>query len=161
MFINHFKRFASSSLLACAAFVCMTPAAAQPARLRPVPFKVAARLPDVLAMPEPFEVRLGGFLGARVSNNEKNRLLKVDEDDLLDAFERREVEHQVWQGEHAGKFLHAATLAWAYTGDAALKTKLDRVGPGSSKRRKAMAIWALMPKTGAGRAGTYGRINTL
>lgn len=129
MFISQFKQFASSSLLACAAFVCvpLAPTAAQVARPTPVPFKLPARLPDVFALPQPFEVRLGGYLGARVSNNEKNRLLKVDEDDLLDAFERRDVEHQAWQGEHAGKFLHAATLAWAYTGDAALKTKLDRV----------------------------------
>ncbi|MGO9470668.1 MAG: glycoside hydrolase family 127 protein, partial [Isosphaeraceae bacterium] len=32
-----------------------------------------------------------------------------------------------WIGEHVGKWLHAATLAWAYTGDPHLKAKLDRV----------------------------------
>ncbi len=70
---------------------------------------------------------LSGYLGTRVQNNERARLLEVDEDDLLDAFERREVPHQDWQGEHVGKFLHAATLAWQYSKDAALKAKLDRV----------------------------------
>lgn len=88
---------------------------------------VAARLPDVVQLPEPWQVHLEGYLGQRVVNSERNRLLAVDENDLLDAFERREVEHQDWQGEHVGKFLHAATLAWRYTGDAALKTKLDRI----------------------------------
>src|SRR5204863_6202889 len=32
-----------------------------------------------------------------------------------------------WIGGHVGKWLHAATLAWANTGDPALKSKLDRV----------------------------------
>lgn len=69
----------------------------------------------------------GGFLGARVDANEKNRLLTVDENDMLDAFERREVPHQDWQGEHVGKFLHAASLTWNYSRDPRLKTKMDRV----------------------------------
>ncbi len=76
----------------------------------------------------PGEVTLqGGFLGARVDANEKNRLLVVDENDMLDAFERREAPHQDWQGEHVGKFLHAATLSWNYSRDPHLKTKMDRV----------------------------------
>ncbi|HVV72851.1 MAG TPA: beta-L-arabinofuranosidase domain-containing protein, partial [Verrucomicrobiae bacterium] len=32
-----------------------------------------------------------------------------------------------WDGEHVGKWLHAATLAWVYTGDPALKEKLDYI----------------------------------
>ena len=32
-----------------------------------------------------------------------------------------------WIGEHVGKWLHAATLAWAYSGDAQLREELDRV----------------------------------
>jgi DUF1680 family protein len=76
----------------------------------------------------PDAVRLtGGMLGTRVTINEAHRLLHVDENDMLDAFERRNMPHQDWQGEHVGKFLHAATLAWQNTGDAALKTKVDRV----------------------------------
>lgn len=85
------------------------------------------KLPDVAKVLPPSDVHLGGYLGARVANSEKNRLLDVDENDLLDAFERRDVPHQDWQGEHVGKFLHAATLAWVYTGDAKLKQKIDRV----------------------------------
>lgn len=69
----------------------------------------------------------GGFLGARIDANAKNRMLKVDEDDLLDAFERREVKHQDWQGEHVGKYLHAAMLTWSYTHDPILSAKVDRV----------------------------------
>ncbi|MDR3710351.1 MAG: glycoside hydrolase family 127 protein [Capsulimonadaceae bacterium] len=69
----------------------------------------------------------GGLLGDRYNANETNRLLNVDENDLLDAFERRDVDHQAWQGEHCGKFLHAAMLTWACTKDAALRAKADRV----------------------------------
>ena len=86
-----------------------------------------APLSDAFQLAEPSQVRMSGYLGARVASSEHARLLKVDEDDLLDAFERRDVEHHAWQGEHVGKFLHAATLAWNYSGDAALKAKLDRV----------------------------------
>lgn len=93
----------------------------------PVPYKVPERMPDLIQPLLPSEVRLQGYLGQRVLNSEQHRLLEVDENDLLDAFERRHVAHQDWQGEHVGKFLHAATLAWLYTGDAALKQKLDRV----------------------------------
>lgn len=101
--------------------------AARVGRLSPLPDAVGARLPDVAQLAEPFEVRLSGYLGARVANSEKNRLLQVDEDDLLNAFEHHESSGQGWSGEHAGKYLHAATLAWVYTGDRALKAKLDRV----------------------------------
>ena len=31
---------------------------------------------------------------------------------------------QAWVGEHVGKWLHAATLAWVYTGDVELRAKL-------------------------------------
>ncbi len=67
------------------------------------------------------------MLGTRILVSEAHRLLNVDENDMLDAFERRNAPHQDWQGEHVGKFLHAATQAWNYTHDARLKAKLDRV----------------------------------
>ncbi len=92
-----------------------------------IPDAIAARMPDLVQLPEPSQVHLNGYLGQRVVNSEQHRLLEVDEDDLLDAFEQRDVNHHTWQGEHVGKFIHAATLAWRYTGDAALKAKLDRV----------------------------------
>lgn len=90
-------------------------------------YRTPDRLPDVAQVLPPSDIHLSGYLGTRVSNSEKNRLLEVDENDLLDAFERRSVPHQDWQGEHVGKFLHAATLAWVYTRDTRLKQKIDRV----------------------------------
>ncbi len=89
-------------------------------------YRAPARLPDVAEMLSPSEVHLDGYLGVRVANNEKNRLLGVNEEELLGGFRQRPGK-QAWIGEHVGKWLHAATLAWANTGDAALRTKLDRV----------------------------------
>ncbi len=88
--------------------------------------RVGDKVPDRLQLAGPADVQLTGFLGARILANEKNRLLKVDEDRLLAGFRNRPGE-QAWIGEHVGKWLHAATLAWVNTGDAALRTKLDRV----------------------------------
>jgi len=87
-----------------------------------------AQVRDVFSplMPEEVSIK-GGFLGARIDANAVNRMLKVDEDDMLDAFERREAPHQDWQGEHVGKFLHAAMLTWNYGHSAELKAKVDRV----------------------------------
>ncbi len=92
----------------------------------PVPFAVPAGLPDRAEVLSPAQVHLDGWLGARVDANEKNRLLVVDMEPLLAGYRKRPGSHP-WIGEHVGKWLHAATLAWVYTGDAALKAKLDRV----------------------------------
>jgi len=87
-----------------------------------------ASVEDTLLPLKPGGFRLGpGFLGDRYHANRRERMMQVDENDLLDTFERRDADHQVWQGEHAGKFLHAATLTWAATGDRALKAKSERV----------------------------------
>ena len=103
------------------------PAAAQqnPAGLvRPNTAKVADRFTPLT----PDQVTLdGGMLGTRYNANEKHRMLTIDENELLDAFERRNVFHQDWQGEHVGKYLHAASLVWASTKDPALKAKIDRL----------------------------------
>lgn len=96
---------------------------AQPSRL-PLPFRVPAKMPDRLIPAEISRTRLQGYLGARVARNEKNRLLKVDLTPLLAGFRQRPGSHP-WIGEHFGKWLHAATLAWAYTGDPALRAKMD------------------------------------
>ncbi|MFZ4509115.1 MAG: beta-L-arabinofuranosidase domain-containing protein, partial [Fimbriimonas sp.] len=88
-----------------------------------------APMSDVLTLAEPGQVTLGGYLGKRVTNNAKGRLLAVKEDELLDGFRHRPGSHP-WIGEHVGKFLDAATRAWAYTGDTALKAKIDRVAKG-------------------------------
>lgn len=76
----------------------------------------AALAPDV--------VHLEGWIGSRIAANEANRLVKIDTDRLLEGYRRRPG-RQAWDGEHVGKWLHAATLAWVYTGDAALRRKLD------------------------------------
>ena len=43
---------------------------------------------------------------------------------LIDGFETRPGTHP-WQGEHLGKWLHAATLAWLMTGDERLRAELE------------------------------------
>ena len=54
------------------------------------------------------------------------RLAKLDPARLLEGYRKRPG-RQTWDGEHVGKWLHAATLAWANTGDPALREKLDYV----------------------------------
>jgi uncharacterized protein len=92
--------------------------------MKPIPYVVAAKRPDVLAPLEPSEVRLTGWLGERVARNASNRLREVDLAPLLAGYQKRPGSHP-WIGEHIGKWLHAATLAWQNTGDAVLKAKID------------------------------------
>ncbi|MGC8834379.1 MAG: beta-L-arabinofuranosidase domain-containing protein, partial [Armatimonadota bacterium] len=80
---------------------------------RQIPFKVSS-------------VRLAGFLQPRIIANARSRLLAIDEGALLAGFERRPGT-QAWIGEHVGKWLHAASITWAYTGDPSLRAKMDRV----------------------------------
>ena len=74
----------------------------------------------------PSQVKMSGFLHERMVNHEKNWLLKRPEDALLGGFRHRPGSHP-WIGEHVGKWLHASCLAWSYTGDPALREKMDRV----------------------------------
>jgi DUF1680 family protein len=99
---------------------------AQTASIKPLPFKISAKLSDAAEMLSPSAVDIEGWLGARVDANEAQRLLVVDTEPLLAGFRKKPGSHP-WIGEHVGKWLHAATLAWANTGDAALRAKLDRV----------------------------------
>jgi DUF1680 family protein len=92
----------------------------------PVPFVVPAGLADQARELAPIQIQIKGWLGARIDANVKNRLLKVDTEPLLAGYRKRPGNHP-WIGEHVGKWLHAATLAWAYTGDPELKAKIDRV----------------------------------
>lgn len=101
--------------------------AAQPARyvsIQPHPFVVPAAWPDALEVLSPSDVRIEGWLGNRVILNEKNRLAQVDLEPLLAGFRQKPGEH-TWIGEHIGKWMHAATLAWANTADPQLRAKLD------------------------------------
>jgi len=94
--------------------------------ITPVPEKVPCAVADVQDSQIPDRVQLAnsGLIGSRIEGNEKNRLVKIETDRLLEGFRKRPG-RQTWDGEHIGKWLHAATLAWVNTGDPALRTKLD------------------------------------
>lgn len=78
-------------------------------------------------VPAPYEAqRIEGILGDRMRVNLEGRLLHVNEAGILDCFRHRPGP-QEWAGEHAGKFLHAASNTWLYTSDERLKTLMDRV----------------------------------
>jgi uncharacterized protein len=104
----------------------MLPLPAVAEQIKPLPYAVPARLPDVAEVLPPSAVHVDGWLGHRIAINAKNRLLTVDTEPLLEGYRHKPGSHP-WIGEHVGKWLHAATLAWAYTGDPALRQKLDRV----------------------------------
>lgn len=68
-----------------------------------------------------------GLLGERVDLWRNNRLWYMGESDyMIDGFENRPGTHP-WQGEHIGKWLHAATLAYNINGDEKLKKQLDEM----------------------------------
>lgn len=91
-----------------------------------VPDQVVPLLPDVVRPLDPGLVHVGGWLGGRIDANAAHRLAVVDTEPLLAGFKQKPGSHP-WIGEHIGKWLHAATLAWAYSGDVALRRKLDGV----------------------------------
>ena len=122
--------------------LCMWSAVTVPLHAQQNPAGLAqpntAKTPDILVPVKPGEVKFtGGILAARNNANETNRMLKVDENELLDGFEQRLKPHQDWAGEHVGKWLHAATLTWADTKDSALRAKLDRVAARLIKTQEA------------------------
>ncbi|MFO0959386.1 MAG: glycoside hydrolase family 127 protein, partial [Isosphaeraceae bacterium] len=94
--------------------------------ITPLADRVAPKLIDRLDLLPPSAVHIDGWLGARIDANVARRLAVVDTEPLLAGYRKRPGSHP-WIGEHVGKWLHAATLAWAYTGDDALRRKLDRV----------------------------------
>ena len=106
-------------------FLLAVVATAQPAPLALVPYRIPAGLPDAAEALSPADVRIDGWLGERLRANATVRLPAVDTEPLLAGFRHRPGTHP-WIGEHIGKWLHAATIAWAYTGDPALREKLDR-----------------------------------
>ncbi|MAV26208.1 MAG: hypothetical protein CMQ05_08825 [Gammaproteobacteria bacterium] len=65
-----------------------------------------------------------GWIADRMQINVEKRLLTLDLNMILDPFENRPGK-QWWAGEHVGKYLHAATHAWRYTGDERLKSRMD------------------------------------
>lgn len=93
--------------------------------ITPVPDKIACVIADRQDSQSPDRVQLTGWLGARIAANATNRLQRIDTSRLLEGYQRRPG-RQTWDGEHVGKWLHAATLAWVDTGDPALRAKLDQ-----------------------------------
>jgi DUF1680 family protein len=106
--------------------VRLTGATVLSAAVEPLPYKVAAAVADVQDFQVPDRVQLDGWMGQRILGSESNRLAKMDIDRLLEGYRHRPG-RQSWDGEHVGKWLHAATLAWVNTGDPALRTKLDYI----------------------------------
>jgi uncharacterized protein len=90
----------------------------------PLPDQVPAIVLDRQAMQTPDRVQLGGWVGQRIHHNEAHRLVQLDPERLLEGYRTRPG-RQAWEGEHVGKWLHAATLAWANTGDPALRERLS------------------------------------
>jgi uncharacterized protein len=77
---------------------------------------------DKLVPTPPADVHLSGDLSRRVDVNTK-RLLHVDLHPLLAGFRQKPGSHP-WIGEHIGKWMHAATLAWQYERDADTKNRI-------------------------------------
>jgi hypothetical protein len=102
----------------------LTGAAVLSSTAQPLPYKLPAAVADVQDFQTPDRVQLEGWIGTRMDGSESNRLAKVDIDRLLEGYRKRPG-RQSWDGEHVGKWLHAATLAWVNTGDPALRKKLD------------------------------------
>jgi len=92
--------------------------------ITPLPYVVPAVVDDRQEAQVPDRVRLSGMLGARIEANTYTRLLEtVDVDRLLEGYRKRPG-RQTWDGEHIGKWIHAASLAWANSGDAKLRAKI-------------------------------------
>jgi DUF1680 family protein len=102
--------------------LALTVSAAETAFLEKIP----PMIPDRQDFLGPDHTHLTGWLGQRMQANEANRLVKLDPERLLEGYRKRPG-RQSWDGEHVGKWLHAATLAWVNTGDPALRQKLDLV----------------------------------
>jgi uncharacterized protein len=96
------------------------------AAITPLPDAVTPVIADKQDAQVPDRVHLTGWVGARMAVSESNRLAVVDVDRLLEGYRKRPG-RQSYDGEHIGKWLHAATLAWVNTGDPALRQRLDFV----------------------------------
>ena len=112
-------------IVAALALTCIGAATSWAGEISPLPDKIPCVVADRQDAQVPDRVHLTGMIGTRIQQSATERLLAIDMDQLLEGFRHRPG-GQAWIGEHVGKCLHAATLAWVYTGDAALRDKLDR-----------------------------------
>jgi DUF1680 family protein len=94
--------------------------------ITPLREKIESKVQDRQQSQVPDRVRLRGWLGARTEANDINRLARIDVDRLLEGYRKRPG-RQTWDGEHVGKWLHAATLSWVATGNPDLRAKMDLV----------------------------------
>jgi len=89
----------------------------------PMPEKVTCATSDKQDFQQPYCLQLTRWLGSLIYANEKNRMVKIDTDRMLQTYRNRP--GGSYNGEHIGKWLHAATMAWVNTCDAELRKKLD------------------------------------
>ena len=113
-----------------AIFICILSLSISSTSASRVPLKVVAGQ-DVYRAAEPGQVTMSGFLGERMRVNREGRLKKhITEEQLLVGFRKRPGSHP-WIGEHVGKWLHAATLAWENAPtDQSLGEKIKRIAKG-------------------------------
>jgi hypothetical protein len=65
-----------------------------------------------------------GWINDRMQINIDKRLVTLDLDLILEPFKQRPGV-QWWVGEHIGKFLHAASYSYQFTGDKRLRERMD------------------------------------
>lgn len=94
------------------------------ATIKPPPYVIKAVVNDRQEAQVPDRVQLNGMLGARIHANTYMRLLEtVDVNRLLEGYRKRPG-CMDWDGEHFGKWLHAASMSWANSGDEKLHAKI-------------------------------------
>ena len=74
----------------------------------------------------PIENSMTGYLGMRYQYNMVNRILKIDEQELLGGYLQRPGK-QRWIGEHVGKYLETAANIYLITGNTQVKEQMDRI----------------------------------
>ena len=77
-----------------------------------------------LAVPVPSDEKIGGYLGQRLDACVARNVKTTDGQALAEIFKKR-TEHDTWQTEFWGKWMHAAVPLARYTSDAALKANID------------------------------------
>ncbi|MDE3145582.1 MAG: glycoside hydrolase family 127 protein, partial [Bacteroidota bacterium] len=87
---------------------------------------VANKIKDVFIAAPFSNQQLNGYLGTRLNQNLKERLLKVDEAGIINGYLQRPGNHP-WIGEHVGKYLEAACNVWKNTHDERIKKQMDRM----------------------------------
>ena len=118
------KKYLSVRAMLLPFAMVLTPSAI--AAITPAPYVVPAVVEDRQDMQIPDRVHLdvNSMLGARIHANTTARLLEtVDVDRLLEGYRKRPGCME-WDGEHIGKWIHAASLAWANSGDEKLRAKI-------------------------------------